>query len=290
MADKIKVLFDTDIGSDIDDAVCLAYLLRQPRCELMGVTTVTGEPVKRAMLASAVCQAAGRDDVPIHPGTEDPLIMPIRQAVPQQAERLSKWPHRKDLMPNSAIEFMRQVIHAHPNEITLLAVGPMTNVGLLFAADPKIPSLLKQLVLMCGVFTTQIPHSPHREWNAWGDAHATAIVYAAPVKPHLSVGLDVTLQCRMMADEVRKRFKAPPLNVVVDLAEVWFRRADRITFHDPLAATLIFEPDICQYAEGKVDVELASPRLRGMTHWRTNTRDKPHKIAKLLAKLTVNKP
>ncbi len=279
MPEQIKVLFDTDIGTDIDDAVCLAYLLRQPRCELMGITTVAGEPEKRAMLASAVCRAAGRDDVPIHPGTGQPMIVPTHSPQAPQAVRLPHWPHREDLEPNSAVEFMRQVIRAHPNEITLLAVGPMTNLGLLFATEPQIPSLLKRLVLMCGVFTTQLPGLPYREWNAWGDPHATAIVYAAPVTPHLSVGLDVTMQCYLTPDEVRRRFKPPPLNVVVDLAEVWFRRADRITFHDPLAAALIFEPDICEYVEGKVDVELTTPRLFGMTHWSTEAGDTPHTIA-----------
>ena len=58
--DKIKVLFDTDIGTDIDDAVALAYLLSQPRCELLGVTTVTGEADKRAEMVSAVCRNVGR--------------------------------------------------------------------------------------------------------------------------------------------------------------------------------------------------------------------------------------
>ncbi len=62
-----KVLLDTDIGSDIDDAVCLAYLLAQPACELMGITTVTGEGQGRAMMASALCQLAGQD-VPIYIG------------------------------------------------------------------------------------------------------------------------------------------------------------------------------------------------------------------------------
>lgn len=279
MAEKIKVLFDTDIGSDIDDAVCLAYLLRQPRCELMGITTVTGEPIQRAMLASAVCKAVGRDDIPIHPGTEKPFLISQQQPKAPQAACLPHWPHRTDFEPNSAVEFMRKVIRAHPKQITLLAVGPMTNVGLLFATDPEIPSLLKQLVLMCGVFTNQLPRVGPKEWNAIGDPHATAIVYAAPVRPHLSVGLDVTVQCNMIADEVRKRFKTPPLNVVLDYAEVWFHDRKVITFHDPLAGTLIFQPDICQYAEGKVDVELASPRLMGMTHWTPNAGEKPHKIA-----------
>jgi inosine-uridine nucleoside N-ribohydrolase len=61
-----KVLLDTDIGTDVDDAVCLAYLLSHPECELLGITTVTGEAVKRASLASVLCKAAGRE-IPIFP-------------------------------------------------------------------------------------------------------------------------------------------------------------------------------------------------------------------------------
>ena len=61
MNEMIPILLDTDIGSDIDDAVCLAYLLKQPKCELVGVTTVSGEAQKRAMLVDAICRAAGRE-------------------------------------------------------------------------------------------------------------------------------------------------------------------------------------------------------------------------------------
>ena len=68
----VKILLDTDIGSDIDDAVCLAYLLAQPDCELLGITTVTGEAVERAKMASALCKVAGKD-VPIYPGVEQPI-------------------------------------------------------------------------------------------------------------------------------------------------------------------------------------------------------------------------
>ena len=84
-----KVLFDTDIGTDIDDAVCLAYLLAQPACELLGITTVSGEPTKRAMLASALCRAAGKD-IPIFPGTEEPLLIEQRQPRAQQADALGR--------------------------------------------------------------------------------------------------------------------------------------------------------------------------------------------------------
>lgn len=90
-----KILLDTDIGSDIDDAVCLAYLLAQPECDLLGITTVTGEPLLRARLASALCHAAGRD-IPIYPGAANPLIIAQRQTSATQAARLDRWSHTTD--------------------------------------------------------------------------------------------------------------------------------------------------------------------------------------------------
>ena len=78
-----KVILDTDIGSDIDDAICLAYLLAQPRCELLGITTVTGEPNQRAQIASAICKAAGKK-VPIYPGVDTPLLI-SQKAAPSAA-------------------------------------------------------------------------------------------------------------------------------------------------------------------------------------------------------------
>ena len=80
-----KVILDTDIGSDIDDAVCLAYLLAQPRCELLGITTVTGEAVKRARMASALCKVA-KKKIPIFPGCEKPMFVPQLQTRAPQAE------------------------------------------------------------------------------------------------------------------------------------------------------------------------------------------------------------
>ena len=109
---KIPILLDTDIGSDIDDAVALAYLLRQPRCELVGITTVTGEVAQRSALAAAVCDAAGRPGIPVHSGAAKPLLHgPGQPLVPQYAA-LANRPHRKDFPPNTAVEFLRAAIRA----------------------------------------------------------------------------------------------------------------------------------------------------------------------------------
>ncbi len=272
-----KVLLDTDIGSDIDDAVCLAYLLAHPECDLLGITTVTGQPVQRARLASALCRAAGRE-VPIYPGVDRPLLVPQQQPEAPQAEALARWDHAQDFPCGEAIEFLRRVVRAHPGEVTLLAVGPLTNIGLLFATDPEIPGLLRELVLMCGVFTNRLAGVGPLEWNAIGDPHATALVYRAPVKIHRSIGLDVTCQVQLGADEVRRQFRGRYLRPVLDFAEVWFRGSRTLTFHDPLAATTLFDDSICTFAPGQVEVELASSRGAGQTWWRARA-DGPHQVA-----------
>jgi len=282
-ADRIPILFDTDIGSDIDDAVALAYLLRQKRGELLGITTVTGDTKQRAALAEVVCRADGREDVPIYAGLTGPLLFGPGQPNVPQYEAVKDQPHRTDYGPPAeAIDFLRRTIRARPGEITLLAVGPLTNISALFAADPEIPTLLKRVVLMCGVFTGRHGHGPGRtEWNAIVDPVATALVFKHAAPGTLtSIGLEVTEKCVLPADECREKFAAAggPLGIVAKMAEVWFRSVNRITFHDPLAAACVFEPDICGYGPGKAEIVLHEGPLAGMTLWKPGETG-PHRVA-----------
>ncbi len=270
-----RVLLDTDIGSDIDDAVALAWLLANPDCDLVGITTVTGQSVLRAGLADAICRAAGAD-VPIVPGNERPLEGEQRQPSAPQAAALDRWPHRERFPEIAAEDFMAETIRLHAGGITLLAIGPLTNVARLFLAHPDIPALLDRLVLMCGVFRDG-EGLPAVEWNAGCDPRATAVVYDAGVKRHESVGLDLTLRVSMEAEEVRRRFRGPVLEPVLDFAGIWFRNENRITFHDPLAAVTIFADDVCRFEEGRVRVELARGDRAGATLRRPGKG--PHRIA-----------
>jgi purine nucleosidase len=274
-----KLLLDTDIGSDIDDAMALTYLLAQPRCELLGITTVTGEAEKRCRLASALCRLAGRQ-IPIHSGIEAPLKAPARQTLCPQAEGLSRWPHDTDFPPETAVDFLRRTIRQHPGEVTLLCIGPLTNIGTLFTRDPGIPSLLKSIVLMCGAFTDAPAHGTHMEWNAILDPHAAEIVYRARTARHVSVGLDVTTQVVMDGDDFleecgKKRLLGP----VADFTQVWLKDNKTVTFHDPLAAALIFEPALCGLQKGLVTVELEQKDRLGATKFSSGGADSPHEIA-----------
>jgi purine nucleosidase len=274
-----KLILDTDIGGDIDDAVCLAYLLMHPQCDLLGITTVSGEPEKRAALASVLCQVAGKD-IPIYPGLDLPIIGEQRQWAAEQAVALPRWPHRSLFPQGEAVEFLRRTIRAHPGEITLLTIGPLTNIGLLFALDREIPHLLKEVVMMGGVY---LRADPDLEWNIRLDAVAAAIVFRSPV-PVRAIGLDVTLQVTLPADEVRRRFTVPILRPVLDFAEVWFEQRPAITFHDPLAAVAIFDPApagsedaICHFEPGLVTVDLATDP--GRTVFTPGQSGAPHAVA-----------
>jgi len=283
-----KVLLDTDIGSDIDDAVCLAYLLAQAdagRCELLGITTVTGDTVARARLVSALCQVAGRadGDVPIFPGAREPLLVAQRQPLVPQADALARWPHKEGFPEGEAVTFLRDTIRAHPGEVTLLAIGPMTNVALLFATYPETARQIKRLVLMVGAFTKEVAFKrpgQKAEWNAYVDPHAAAVVYRTALGQgavHRSIGLDVTLQVTMPAAQVRERFQTALLRPVMDFAEVWFRERPVLTFHDPLAAVTIFDDSVVRFQRGSVEVELRDDAGLGRTHW-TPGEDGAHEV------------
>jgi purine nucleosidase len=273
----IKLWLDTDIGSDIDDALALAYLLAHDDVELLGISTVTEVGEQRARLASALCRIAGKD-VPIHPGLPLPLLVPPRQTTVPQAVALEKWAHDTGFAANSGVDALRAAVRARPGEITLLAIGPMTNLGVLFALDPEIPSLLKELVLMCGAF--DFPDWPGAvEWNAVNDPHAAALVYRAAVPRHLSFGLDVTKKVVLDREAFEPLIRATELGrCALDMATAWFEQTPQVTFHDPLAAAAIFEPSLCGYVRGHAEIELEDPKLLGKTHW-TPRPDGPHEIA-----------
>ena len=278
--ERIKVLLDTDIGSDIDDALALSYLLVEPRCELMGITTVTGEPEKRAMMAHLLCSIAGKD-IPVYPGASTPMFGKQHQLFAPQAAALKDWGRAKKFPDGKAVQFMQKTIRENPGEIVLLSIAPLTNIALLFSIDPIIPSLLKGLVMMCGVFHYKLPElKNHRyEWNAIGDPFATSIVYNTPVAMHRSIGLDVTYKVTMDRMKAQKRFNSDLLKPVHAFSE-HYTDHPHITFHDPLAAMSIFHDDIMEYERGRVSLEQCDEGYEGMTRWCAGeASDSPHEVA-----------
>jgi purine nucleosidase len=255
----IPVLLDTDIGSDIDDAVALAYLLQEPECDLIGVTTVTGDVNQRAAIAQILCAAAGRSDVPIHCGAHDPLLGGRQQPDVPQYEPVRHLPHATSWPEATAVDFMRQTIRSRPGEVTLLAIGPMTNVALLFALDPEVPRLLRSWVAMSGWFADP---KGRGSWNVMCDPIAAGIAFRAPVPRSIQIGEDVTTDCRLSAADVQARFSGPLLGLVLQMAEVWFRSSADLVFHDPLAAAIVFDESLCTFERGCIAVDASNGATR----------------------------
>jgi inosine-uridine nucleoside N-ribohydrolase len=264
MENEIPLWLDTDIGSDIDDAVALAYLLREPRCRLVGVSTVTGPVEDRARIAAAVASAAGRDGLPIYAGCSATRSGPGQPLCPQAAALTEPERQRKfGADPGAALAALVRAAESSRGRLVLLTIGPLTNVAHFFQFEPRLPAMLNKVVLMAGSFR---PREPQAEWNVMCDPESARLVAEAAVA-RTWYGLDVTLQCWMPAAEVRRRFRGPLLETVARFAEVWFQKRDRITFHDPLAAACVFEPELCTYESAKVEVTTAGePAGRTIPH------------------------
>ena len=248
---KEKVILDTDIGSDIDDAICLAYLLSNPDCELIGITTVSGQPEQRAMIASYICEKAGRQ-IPVFSGLCEPFIGEQKQKTCQQFEYLKKISY-SGIYSKEWFNFLREVIRKNPGEINLIAIGPLTNIGILFKIDSEIPSLLKSIYVMGGAF---FGTEKSIEWNISCDPYAANIVFSSPAKSIYVCGLDVTRKVKMQKDRVIDEFKKRKiLKEILGFAEIWFENREIITFHDPLAASVLFNRNICAFKKGKIFVE-----------------------------------
>ena len=266
MIQKTKIVLDTDIGTDIDDAVALAYLLMQEHCDLQGITTVSGEAPKRAMIADAICRIAGQSRIPIHSGCTLPLGgVPQRQKRASHAAKLFKYKHNTNFPEETAVDFLNKIIEQNPGEIILLTIGPLTNVATLFQKYPGISSKLKAHYMMCGAF---YGNSHENEWNILCDPYAAKTVFANPAPLTRVFGLNVTRKVTMKADTVRRRFQSDILLPVLDFAEIFFKeQRDFITFHDPLAAASIFDNNICEFEKGNVKVNTEQGERFGATYW-----------------------
>ncbi len=272
-----KVLLDTDIGDDIDDALALGYLGKSSDIFLLGVSTVFLKTRERAELGAAELQVLGKFNLPIVAGAGRPLKIEnalykkkLQEHKPRQFEILSKIKPLIKPYPMDVVEFLKNNIEAHSGEVTLLTIGPLTNIGLLFRKYPKIAEKLKEIVIMGGVITPSFP-----EWNILCDPEAAAIVFNAGA-PIRMIGLDVTLKCLLPEAQIRRFEKSGrELPVLLGkLIRLWQKQLAGVSgnskahspiLHDPLAAMALNTPDLLEYRPCKIAVETGGKYTRGVT-------------------------
>ena len=241
-AQKLPVIVDTDIGSFSDDALALAYLARHPEIELVGVTTVH-EGAGREPLALKLLELLGRTDVPVFRGCGvGPLCSSkagdaSAKALPETAQTRATAalpPPRRAVEREAAADWIARTAAARPGRITLLAIGPLTNVALAFERSPQLKKALREIVIMGGALKF---HEP--EWNIRTDVPAARAVFESGV-PLTMVGLDVTLQCRPLPSHITRLEKSsqPVLQLLGRFLRADDPKSPLFAYHDPLAAAV----------------------------------------------------
>ena len=263
----VKILLDTDIGTNSDDALCLSWLLANPACDLLGITTVTGEAAKRAESADAICRSAGRS-VPVFPGAEQPLVITQRQTVCEQYHAISPHVLKADVSHDGAVDFLSRTIRKHPGDITIITIGPLTNIAMLFKKDPGVTRLLGGIVSMCGNYGAGPVKEDSTETNVRLDPHAAEAVFRQSLPRHCCAGIDVTRSLTMDRSRFMRDIYPLLLTPVKRMAEMWFTERETVTFHDPLAAMIALIHDVCTYERGDISVAIEDGEQRGRTDWR----------------------
>jgi len=270
---KRKIIIDTDVGTDVDDAVAITLALKSPELKVEGITTVYGNTLLRAQIVLKLLKLMDIDDVPVAAGIEKPLLR----------EREVWWPghegkgiltdeDKRDLKPvdKHAVDFLIEKILENPKEITLVTIGPLTNIAAAIIKEPKIIENMKEIIMMGGVarIFDNAPELPYIEHNIKCDPEAASVVFNSGI-PITMVGLDVTLKVPIDRSHLQriKDVGTELTDTLVRLIEIWWRflKSDSSCMHDPLALSYCIKPEFLETMNCKVIVETHGKYTVGQT-------------------------
>ena len=246
---KIPILLDTDIGTDIDDAFALALILDSPELELVAVTTVSGDTQARARLAAKLLYEAGRQNVPVAAGE-------LGSNQPFDRTRWAEAFTGPPLTSDKAVDLMRREIERRPGELTIVAIGELTNVAALLKSDPSLGKKTKGIALMGGAVAHGYGQDlkPAREWNIKSNPAAAQIVFTSGV-PILMAPLDVTAMLQLDTNARQRIFTrlTPITNSLALLYHLWGQETP--TLFDPMAVAMLIDPSMCELKDLAIEVD-----------------------------------
>jgi purine nucleosidase len=253
-----KIIFDTDIGDDLDDAFALGLALDSPELDVRGVTTAWGDTALRARLAQRLVCEVGRGDVPVYEG---PMTPPT--TVFTQARWASQYPAPEKPWPD-AIGFMLDQIKRNPGQITLISVAPLHNVGALIERDSETFAKLKRVVIMGGSIRRGYAdlgygplHGPDAEWNIKQDVAAAQKLFTSGV-PIFVLPLDSTV---LKLDETKRSLLFSKGTRISDaltlLYEQWSAStgSPTPTLFDAMAVAAAINPSVCPFTPMRIRVD-----------------------------------
>jgi purine nucleosidase len=288
-----RLILDTDIGTDVDDAMALSLLVSLTDAVIEGVTTVNADTPLRARIAKKVLHLAGRDDIPVIAGAGFPLQAPLPEkffwglrghegrGILSDSELIPSPDNA--LRTDDAARFIIEHAKAHPGELSLLTIGSLTNVGRALQLEPRLSGWIRELTLMGGVIdASSFSWPPYFETNLNCDPLASRLVFDSGI-PLTIVPMDVTTQV-FLTPEQRSRIKGwnrPLSNALVTMMEQMLRGFDsfsseqglssdfyegRTFMHDPLAVYTSLETRLVGVTRMRVDLEVIDSCVRTVPH------------------------
>jgi purine nucleosidase len=299
---RTPLLLDVDTG--IDDSLALLFACGSPEADLVAVTCVGGNVDARQVAENtrAVLELAGRDDVEVALGREAPLVRPLVTTPethgPKGLGYAELPPPRRRLSDRHAADVIVDEARRRPGELTLVTLGPATNLAVAVLREPELPLLLRRWVLMGGSYRSPGNTAPTTEWNASVDPDALRVAITAfsapaivagrvaaglPALP-LALGLDVTERAKLLPAHVAtlaaraggNAASRPITRFVEDALRFYMEFHSRYDgfygafIHDPLAVAAALDPELVRSEEVSVDVELGGSLTTGetVTDWR----------------------
>jgi purine nucleosidase len=277
----IRVILDTDIGTDVDDCIALAFLLGSPEIRIEGITCVYADVALRARICRKLLSLRGRTDIPVHEGISAPLLglQPIYWPGHEGVGLLEDGDTLDDGPTQHAVDFLIEHVMSNPGQIHLLAIGPLTNVAAAMIREPRFAESLAHLTIMGGRIRTEASSRGPAEHNMTCDPEAAHVVFSSNA-PISLVPLDVTLRATIDQrgiDALRSR-QTPYHDAVADqiaLYPPFTERGGNTFLHDPLAAAALLRPEILVWQDVAIDVELTGTFTKAMTVARPSTAARP---------------
>ena len=302
--EKRKIIIDQDAaGPAGTDQQSMLLLIQSPRTEVLGITVVTGDQWRNEEVAHTLrmLELIGRTDIPVVPGAEYPLVRQKNETelweqqfgsvawlgawtprVYHPADQLGEMPDGKPTTKpadEDAVHFLLRIVHKFPNQVSIYAGGPMTNLALALSIDPEFTRLAKELVFMGGSFNPrtddpEFANTPTHEFNLWFDPEAARIVLRAPWKKIVCTPVDISVKTRLTSDLIN-RIKAGDSPAARYIGKYARLRGNYNYLWDELAAAAWLDPSLITKKETLfMDVDLDHGAGYGNTlSW--TERDKP---------------
>lgn len=255
--ERQKVIIDTDLGGDIDDAFAVALLLASPEFEILGIVMDHGLTKKRAQIACRMLYETGMENIPIVVGRQTPNIVGKDKELGNYTNQFY-WAEgfsRIKPIKKSATDFYLEMFHKYPNQIILFTIGPVSNMSDVLKKDPNILKLAQHIYSMFGSFYIGYDGSPipDAEWNVRADVKS-AKMFATSGAPITYAGLDITTHVKL---EKEFRFKllmrqSPLTNVLSALYSLWGYETP--TLYDVVAVGMALWPELSETRPAHVEV------------------------------------